>query len=46
MNSGASTQEDKKEIENALATFGDYKLKTSVDYTVPENQRINYQKKR
>lgn len=38
--------EDRKEIEIARATFGDYKLKTSVDYTVPENQRVNFSKKR
>jgi hypothetical protein len=38
--------EDRKEIEIARATFGDYKLKTSGDYTVPENQRVNFSKKR
>lgn len=37
--------EDRKEIELAQQTYGDYKLKTSPDYTVPENQRINYSKK-
>jgi hypothetical protein len=38
--------EDRKEIEIAQQTFGDYKLKTSNDYTVPENQRVNFSKKR
>jgi len=37
---------DRKNIEIAQATYGDYKLKISADYTVPENQRINFQKKR
>lgn len=37
---------DRKEIELAMASYGDEKLKISPDYTVPENQRINYQKKR
>lgn len=38
--------EDRKEIDTALATFGDFKLKISHDYTVPENQRVNFSKKR
>mmetsp|Transcript_35625 Transcript_35625/g.54474 ORF Transcript_35625/g.54474 Transcript_35625/m.54474 type:complete len:489 (+) Transcript_35625:3242-4708(+) len=38
--------EDRKEIEIAEATFGDFKMKVSVDYTVPENQRVNFSKKR
>jgi len=38
--------EDRKEIEIAQATFGDFKLKISPDYTVPENQRVNFSKKR
>lgn len=38
--------EDRKEIEIASATYGDFKLKISPEYTVPENQRINFQKKR
>lgn len=46
MNSGVQDSDDKKNIELALATFGDYKLKTAIDYQVPENMRINYQKKR
>lgn len=46
MNSGVQDAEDKKDIELALATFGDYKLKTANDYEVPENARVNYQKKR
>jgi len=29
--------EDRKEIENALVTFGDFKLKLSAEYIVPEN---------
>ena len=33
---------DRKEIEIAMASYGDCKLKISPDYTVPENQRINY----
>jgi len=38
--------EDRAKIEEAMATYGDYKLKVYPDYTVPENQRINFQKKR
>ena len=38
--------EDRKEIEVARATYGDYKLKTSIDYKVPENERHNFSKKR
>lgn len=38
--------EDRKEIDIAQATYGDYKLKLSSDYTVPENQRVNFSKKR
>ena len=38
--------EDKKEIEIAEQTFGDYKLKLSSEYIVPENQRVNFAKKR
>jgi hypothetical protein len=37
--------EDRKEIEIARQTYGDYKLKTQEGYQVPENQRINYSKK-
>lgn len=46
MNSGVQDAADKKDIELALATFGDYSLKTAADYRVPENLRINYQKKK
>lgn len=46
MNSGVQDAADKKDIELAEATFGDYDLKTSPDYRVPENKRINYQKKK
>jgi multidrug efflux pump subunit AcrA (membrane-fusion protein) len=38
--------EDRRLIEIAQQTFGDYKLKTSQDYQVPENQRVNFSKKR
>ena len=38
--------EQKKKIEEARATVGDYKLKISSEYQVPENERITYQKKR
>lgn len=39
-------EEGRKAIEEARATYGDYKLKLDPMYTVPENQRINYSKKR
>ena len=29
--------EDRKEIESAKSTFGNYKLKLAIDYIVPEN---------
>lgn len=45
MHSGEDPEE-RKAIDEAMATFGDYKLKTSADYTVPENQRVNFSKKR
>ena len=38
--------EDRKDIENSKLTFADYKLKMGLDYVVPENQRVNYAKKR
>lgn len=38
--------ESRKKIEEARATYGDYKLKVSPDYSVPENERITFQKKR
>ena len=45
MHSGVDAEEHKA-IEEAMATFGDYKMKHSSDYTVPENQRVNFSKKR
>jgi hypothetical protein len=45
MHSGEDPEE-RKAIEEAWATFGDYKLKQSEDYQVPENQRVNFSKKR
>lgn len=45
MHSGEDPEE-KKAIEEAWATFGDYKLKHSEDYQVPENQRVNFSKKK
>lgn len=38
--------EDVEAIANAEATLGNYMLKTSQDYQVPENQRMNAEKKR
>lgn len=38
--------EDRKRIEHALATFGDFKLKMSPEYIVPERERVNAEKKR
>jgi aspartate beta-hydroxylase len=38
--------DDRKNIEIAKTTYGDYKLKMSKNYVVPENQRINAAKKR
>lgn len=37
---------DQREIDIAMATMGDFKLKTSPDYVVPENQTVNAAKKR
>lgn len=45
MHSGEDPEE-RKAIDEAMATFGDYKLKQSHDYKVPENQRVNFSKKR
>jgi len=45
MHSGEDPEE-RKAIDEAMATFGDYKLKQSNDYQVPENQRVNFSKKR
>lgn len=44
-----NSQEDiskNPEIEEAKATYGDFKLKMSPDYEVPENLSINFSKKR
>ena len=38
--------EDRKRIELAKSTYGDFKLKLSADYIVPENLRVNFSKKR
>lgn len=37
---------DKREIETAEATMGDFKLKTSPDYVVPKNLCVNASQKR
>jgi len=42
----AEDPEDKKAIELAKATYGDFKLKLSPDYIVPETQQVNFNKKR
>lgn len=38
--------EDVTAIKHAQMTVGDFKLKTAHDYVVPENERINAEKKR
>ena len=38
--------EDRKMINLAKSTFGDYKLKMSMDYVVPEKDRVNAERKR
>lgn len=38
--------EDRKNIDIAMQTYGDFKLKMSGNYVVPENQRVNFSKKR
>lgn len=38
--------EDRQKIEEAMATYGDYKLKVNDNYSVPENLRVNYQRKK
>jgi hypothetical protein len=38
--------EDRKRIELAKSTYGDYKLKLSADFIVPESMRVNFSKKR
>ena len=35
-----------RDIQEAQETLGDYKLKSSKDYIVPDNQRMNVSKKR
>ena len=35
-----------RDIQEAIETLGDYKLKCGKDYVVPENQRMNVSKKR
>jgi len=37
---------DIEAIQEAERTLGNYMLKTSIDYKVPENQRMNWEKKR
>ena len=37
---------DRKDIQQAKLTYGDFKLKMSASYVVPENQRVNFAKKR
>lgn len=36
--------ENKKLLDEAKATLGDYKLKSGDDYVVPENETINVSK--
>mmetsp|Transcript_56075 Transcript_56075/g.128731 ORF Transcript_56075/g.128731 Transcript_56075/m.128731 type:complete len:1947 (-) Transcript_56075:224-6064(-) len=43
---GHEAQEDVTAIQVAEQTLGDYKLKSSKNYQVPENQRMNAEKKR
>ena len=46
---GKFNQEDPKDLEQleiAKNTYGDYKLKMSPDYIVPERERVNAEKKR
>jgi len=38
--------EDRKILDDAENTFGDYKLKMQKDYIVPEKERVNAEKKR
>ncbi len=45
MNSGEDPA-DRKQIVTAKQTYGDFKLKLSANYVVPENQRVNFAKKR
>jgi hypothetical protein len=45
MNSGEDPA-DRKQIISAKQTYGDFKLKLGANYVVPENQRVNFAKKR
>jgi hypothetical protein len=38
--------EFEKELAQAIATKGDYKLKGAPDYVVPENERLNVSRKK
>ena len=38
--------EDVASIEHAQKTIGDFKLKTAADFVVPEEERVNAEKKR
>ena len=38
--------EFEKELAHAIGTKGDYKLKTSRDYVIPENERLNVSRKK
>ena len=38
--------EFEKELAHAIATKGDYKLKTARDYVIPENERLNVSRKK
>jgi hypothetical protein len=38
--------EFEKELAQAIATKGDYKLKSAVDYVVPEHERLNVSRKK
>ena len=44
MNSGEDPA-DRKQIQLAKQTYGDFKLKLAANYVVPENQRVNFAKK-
>lgn len=44
--SGGHDKKELEEIEIAKRTFGEYKLKKSSDYEVPEDQQMNHLKKR
>ena len=42
----AEDPKDLADIESAKNNMGDYKLKTDKNYVVPEDQRVNAEKKR